>query len=397
MPDGRIRVLRIIARLNMGGPAHQVALLSGRRFHPDRYETLLVHGVLAAGEESLAAEAEREGAQLLRLASLGQPIQPASDVRCLGTLVRLIRRFRPHVIHTHTAKAGMLGRLAALLAGRPRPVLVHTYHGHVLEGYFGRSKSALFRFIERQLAQRTDALLGVSQATVDDLVRLGVADSPRFKVMPLGLDLGRFEGLSGQLRDSTRERLCIERDDILCTFVGRIVPIKRVDLLLEAIAIARRSDDRIRLMVVGDGKDRSSLERRAASLGISDEVLFVGYQSELAPLWAASDIAVLSSLNEGTPVSLIEAGASGVPAVATDVGGVRETLGTEGSILVASEDVEALARGISDFASDGERRHRAGLAARTHSTTHFGIAELIARIDALYTGLLVGRTSIDAP
>jgi len=184
-------VLRVIGRLNMGGPAHQAGLLSGRRFHPERYRTLLVHGSLAPGEESLAAIAEEEGATMRFLPELRQSVQPAHDPRALLKLIRIARAFRPDVVHTHTAKAGFLGRQAAL-AVRPRPAIVHTFHGHVLEGYFGPAKTRLYLELERALARVSDRLIGVSQATVDDLVRLGVAPREKFLVLPLGLDLDRF-------------------------------------------------------------------------------------------------------------------------------------------------------------------------------------------------------------
>ncbi len=178
--------------MNLGGPAHQASYLSGRRFHPDRYETLLVHGQPAPGEESMADLAESEGARTLYLPSLRQPVDPIHDTRALAQIRSIVRRFRPDLVHTHTAKAGFLGRQAALIAGGPRPALVHTFHGHVLEGYFGKGKTTLYRNLERRLGRRTDRLIGVSRQTVDDLVRLGVAPREKFSVVPLGLDLDPF-------------------------------------------------------------------------------------------------------------------------------------------------------------------------------------------------------------
>ena len=181
--------------MNLGGPAHQASLLSGRRFDPERYQTLLVHGRTAPGEESMADLAQAEGAETVYLPSLRQPVNPIHDTRALRELGSFARRFRPHLVHTHTAKAGFLGRQAALLGVRPRPVLVHTFHGHVLEGYFGPAKTRLYRGLERTLARHTDRLLGVSRRTVDDLVRLGVAPPEKFRVIPLGLELEPFASL----------------------------------------------------------------------------------------------------------------------------------------------------------------------------------------------------------
>ena len=192
-----LRIVRVIARLNMGGPAHHVGLL-GAGLDPERYDSLLLYGDVGAGEDSLEPAVRARGIRMAQVGGLRPEIRPWDDVRALVALIREIRRRRPDIVHTHTAKAGMLGRLAAIVAMRPRPLIVHTYHGHVLEGYFGRAKTALYRGLERWLARHSDALIGVSSATVDDLVRLGVGDRTKFRVIPIGLDLDLFaRGLSG--------------------------------------------------------------------------------------------------------------------------------------------------------------------------------------------------------
>jgi glycosyltransferase involved in cell wall biosynthesis len=391
-PDNRrgTRVLRIIGRLNMGGPAHQAALLSGRRFDPDRYETLLVHGAIAPGEASLADLAEEEGARMRFVSDLQQPVHPLHDSKALWRLIRLARAFRPDVVHTHTAKAGFLGRQAALMV-RPRPVIVHTFHGHVLEGYFGAAKARIYLELERALGRISDRLIGVSQATVDDLVRLGVAPREKFQVLPLGLDLDRFVELKVDLRAESRKELGVGVDEILVVFVGRFAPIKRLGLLLRAFGEARRSDSRLRLAVVGDGDERTELERQTVGLGIVEDVRFLGYRRELRPIFAAADFAVLSSDNEGTPVSLIEAAAAGLPAVSTEVGGVGEVVGEESGILVPRGDAEALATAIGEMATDRERRERRGVAARERAIGRFGAQRLLGDIDALYSELLTAR------
>jgi len=374
----------------MGGPAHQAALLSGRRFHPDRYETLLVHGAVPPGEASLAGLAEEEGAEMRFVGELRQSVNPLNDSRALAKLIRIARRFKPDVVHTHTAKAGFLGRQAAL-AVRPRPAIVHTYHGHVLEGYFGAAKSRLYLELERAMARVSDRLIGVSQATVDDLVRLGVAPRERFRVLPLGLDLAPLAEIDPALRGRSRAELGVEPEDVLLVFVGRVVPIKRLEVLLRALAQARESDPRLRLAMVGDGEDRPGLERLAAELGISDDVFFLGYRRELQPVFAAADVAVLSSDNEGTPVSLIEAAAAGLPAVATDVGGVHEVVGEETGVLVPPGDPATLSSALAAMAGDEDRRRRFGAAARRRALERYDAARLLADVDALYRELLPGR------
>jgi glycosyltransferase involved in cell wall biosynthesis len=388
--SGRLRVLQIIGRLNMGGPAHVAALLGGRRFAAAGYDTLLVHGSLAPGEASLADLAAEEGATMRFLGELQQPVSPVRDSRALLSLIRLVRGFRPDVVHTHTAKAGFLGRQAAL-ASSPRPAIVHTYHGHVLEGYFGAGKSRLYLQLERALARVSDRLTGVSQATVDDLVRLGVAPAAKFEVLPLGLDLDALAEPGDGLGRECREELGIGAEEVLLVFVGRVVPIKRLDLLLRALALARESDPRLRLALVGDGEERLPLERLAAELGVAASVRFLGYRRRLRPFFAAADVAVLSSDNEGTPVSLIEAAAAGLPAVATDVGGVREVVGEETGALVPPGDAGALAGALLALAGDPRRRQSLGRAARRRALDRYGAERLLSDVDALYRELVAAR------
>jgi len=383
----------------MGGPAHQAALLSGRRFHPEHYETLLAHGTLAPGEASLADLSEAEGATMRFVPELRQSVHPLHDSRALLELIRLARAFKPDIVHTHTAKAGFLGRQAAM-AVRPRPAIVHTYHGHVLEGYFGPAKARLYLELERALARVSDRLLGVSQATVDDLVRLGVAPPEKFRVLPLGLDLDPLAAPDEALRAGSRGELGVGDGEVLLVFVGRIVPIKRLDRLLRAVAQARESEPRLRLAVVGDGDERPQLERQAAELGIAADVFFLGYRRELRPVFAAADVAVLSSDNEGTPVSLIEAAAAGLPAVATDVGGVREVVSEETGIIVPRDDVASLASAMVELAADAPRRESCGRAARGRALGRYGAERLLGDIDALYRELVgggEGRLPLDTP
>lgn len=382
----------MIARLNVGGPAQQAALLSGRRFDPERYEVLLVHGRLGPGEDSMAELVEREGGRAIYMPALAQAVSPGHDASAFGRLAQLIRRYRPDVVHTHTAKAGFVGRTAALTV-RPRPVIVHTFHGHVLAGYFGRAKSEVFRRIERRLALFSDRLLGVSQATVDDLVELDVAARERFQVVPLGLDLERFAAVEPTAGADLREQLGIADGEVLLTFTGRLVAIKNVSLLLEAMAIARVSEHGLRLAIVGDGEERRALERLTDRLGLRSRVEFLGYRRDLPRIVAASDLAVLSSDNEGTPVALIEAAAGGVPAVATAVGGVADVVRPESGMLVPAGDATALAGALQRLGSDSQLRGAMGARAREHALANYGAERLITDIDRLYRELLASRSS----
>ena len=388
-------MLRVIARMNIGGPAHHVSMLSGR-LDRGRFHTLLVHGSLAPGEGSFEALAQKEGCTVEVLPRLSPEMRPHADLGALLGLMRLIRAYRPHILHTHTAKAGFVGRLAAVLSPRPRPIIVHTYHGHVLEGYFGRRRSALYRFLERRLARVSECLIGVSQATVDDLVRLGVAPPHRFRVVPIGLDLRRFARPSPDAVAMLRDQCGARADEVLLAFVGRLVPIKRVDLVLRAVAAARRQGVALRLVVVGDGPCRASLEELAHRLGISDIVRFLGYLPDTSAAAAAADIAILASDNEGTPVALIEAAAAGCPAVATAVGGVPDVVAPGTGVLVPAGDHAGLARGVARLAGDAELREEMGARAREHVVMRFSIDRLLRDIEQLYGELLAHNRTTTA-
>jgi len=336
----------------------------------------------------MADLAVAEGARTEHVPSLVQPPRPHRDAAALARIAAIAKRFRPQIVHTHTAKAGFVGRLAGLGAVRPRPVVVHTYHGHVLEGYFDPMRERAYRSLEAFLARRTDCLVGVSQATVDDLVRLGVATAGRFRVVPLGLDLEPFARLEPDDGLAVRNEIGADEDDVVLTFVGRVVPIKRVDLLLRAVALAGRS---ARLVVVGDGEIRGGLEGLSRELGIGGDVSFLGYRRDLPAIAAATDVAVLGSANEGTPVSLIEAAAAGRPAIATRVGGVSEVVTPETGLLVPSGDPEALAAAITNLAADPGLRTRLGAAAREGALSRYSVQRLVADIRELYEELLARR------
>lgn len=385
--------------MNIGGPAYHVSLLSGC-LDRDRYDTLLLTGALGAGEGSFEDLAQRYGATQKTVPGLTPELNPFSDLRALVNLVRIIWRFQPDVIHTHTAKAGALGRLAAVITPRKTPVVIHTYHGHVLSGYFGRLLSAAFRNVERILAFKSSCLIGVSDATVEELVRLRVAPARKFRTLPIGLDLERLLVVTRSDGARFRAEVGAGPADILAVFAGRLVPIKRVDVLLEAAAIAQADAARLRVAIVGDGELRGALERRASQLGLTETVRFLGFRDDLPAIVAGSDLAVLCSDNEGTPVALIEAAAGARPAVATNVGGVPEIVTRSTGILVPPGDARALAGALLRLVGDHEARERMGLAAREHVRKRFAADRLVSDVDNLYQELLQARQSgspTDAP
>lgn len=386
--DRRVRLLRVIARLNIGGPALQATLLT-EKLDPSRYDSLLVTGREDRAEGNYLALHGKTLDGWTVLPALRREIRATRDLAALGRLVALMRTFRPDIVHTHTAKAGMLGRVAARLCGVP--VVVHTYHGHVLQGYFSPARTRLFMAIERWLAGHTSRLLAVSERVKQDLLALGIGRAERFDVLPLGLDLDGFLDAETRRGEFRRELGYTERE-ILVGIVARLVPIKAHEMFLRAAAAITRRVPASRFVVVGDGERRADLEALARQLALGDRVRFVGWRGDLQRVYADLDVVVLTSRNEGSPVSLIEAMAAARPVVATRVGGVPDLVkdGQQG-LLVPAGDVDALARAIEDVVSSPDRGRAMGEAGRKRVYPAFTAERLIADLDRLYTELLRRR------
>jgi glycosyltransferase involved in cell wall biosynthesis len=383
-----IKVLRVIARLNVGGPALHVSYLA-RGLDEIGYETTLVAGSIGGDEGSMEYVAEELGVEPVYLPALQREISPLQDLRAARELLVLIRQLRPDILHTHTAKAGAVGRLAAQLAGRDRPkVVVHTFHGHVLRGYFGPAKTEAFRRLEQGLARTADALIAVSPEVRDDLVALGVAPAEKIVVIRLGLDLDKRLAIVPGASEAVRAEIGVPEGRFLVSWLGRMTEIKRVDELLSAFALLRSGGADADLLLVGDGPLRPELEALAGALGIRDRCHFMGFRSDVAAVYGASDVVALTSANEGTPVTMIEAQAAGRPVVSTDVGGVRDIVsdGISG-FVVPPGDVDAIAERLRVLADDPALRARlgeAGLSARER----YSVPRLVHDVDVLYRDLL---------
>jgi glycosyltransferase involved in cell wall biosynthesis len=373
----------------MGGPALHVAYLASG-LQERGYDTTLAAGTLARGEDSMAFVADELGVDVVRIDELGREISPLRDILATIKLARLIRRERPQILHTHTAKAGTVGRVAALLAGSRRPpIVVHTFHGHVLRGYFGRLRSLFFRLLERKLASTTTALVAVSPQVRDDLVALGVAPRDRFVVIRLGIELNKRVAPEQNGRVESRRYLGIPSDRFAVGWIGRMTAVKRTDDVLVAFKRLRESGVDAMLCMVGDGPDRSQLENRAHELGIVRDTLFLGYQDDVAPFYAAFDALVLPSGNEGTPVSAIEALAAGRPVVATRVGGVPDVVRDgEDGFLVEAGATDDLAERLERLARDPKLRERMGAAGRERVLPRYAVDRLVEDVDRLYRSLL---------
>jgi glycosyltransferase involved in cell wall biosynthesis len=382
----------VIARLNMGGPALHVSYLSAG-LRGRGYETTLVAGNVSPGEQSMAYVAEEQGVPVLLMPHLHREISPLQDLLATFRLARMIREQRPHIIHTHTAKAGAIGRFAAVLAGKARPpIVVHTFHGHVLRGYFGRYRTAIFRGLERMLARVADTLIAVSPEVRDDLVALGVVPPEKFTVIRLGIELDERVAAAEEARRRTRRIMGVPDHRFLVGWIGRMTGVKRGADVLRAFRLLRDQGIDATLCMVGDGPERGQLEQLAGELGLMHDCLFAGYQEDVGPFFASFDAFVLPSANEGTPVTAIESLASGCPVVATRVGGVPDVVeeGVDG-FMVEPGDLDALADRLARLAADPELRARMGAAGRERIPPRYGVERLIDDVDGLYRTLLARK------
>ena len=404
----KMKVLRIIARLNVGGPArHVVWLTAGLK--PD-YETLLVAGVVPPGEEDMSYVAQDAGVTPLIVTEMSREIS-LKDALTVWKLYRLMAREQPDIVHTHTAKAGTVGRVAGLayrwltpatLIGRPRRCrFVHTYHGHVFHSYYGRNKTRLFLGVERLLARvATDRIVVISPQQREEIHRrFRVGRSDQFIVVPLGIELGVFDNPETR-RDAFRSQIGARAGEVLIGIVGRLTEVKNHQLFLRAAARLKEiTKTRIRFLVIGDGGLRQQLETLAKELALTDDVLFLGTRRDPENFYAGLDIVALTSLNEGTPLSLIEAMASGRPAIATAVGGVVDLLGPalheakgyqvcERGVLVEGTGVESFAQGLARLVDDDSMRRELSARGRVYVTENYSKSRLLRDVSELYKQLL---------
>jgi len=319
----KIKILRTIARLNIGGPAiHAILLTEG--LDKNKFQTLLVSGSAGPNEGDMSYYAREKNVRPYYIPELGRELNVVNDLISFWKLSKIIKKERPDIIHTHTAKAGTLGRCAGLwhniftFSAARKIILIHTFHGHVLSGYFGKFKTGLFIRIERFLAIFTDNIITVSRAVKKELIDLNICKSEKIKIIPLGLELEKF--LKIPYRDTEILHIGI---------IGRLVPVKNHRLFIDSVAKVIKDNPGIamKFKIIGDGQLRAELENYARRLNLNPALEFTGWQKELIEVYADLDIVALTSDNEGTPVSLIEAMAAGRTVIATDVGGVKDLLG----------------------------------------------------------------------
>jgi glycosyltransferase involved in cell wall biosynthesis len=383
-----IRITRVIARLNIGGPAVHIAnLMAG--LDPDRFESRLVIGQPGPGEGDMSYLVEQKGlARPTVIPELGRSLSPVRDLRTLFRLVLILRRQRPHIVETHTAKAGFVGRLAARLAGVP--IVLHVFHGHVFYGYFGALQTRAFVHIERVLARLTDRVITISPSQRDDIAHIyHVAPPYKVLVVPLGLDLGPLVAARQNDDGHFRKALGIPADVPLVGYVGRLTAVKNPSLVVAVAQFVLQRIPQARFVLVGDGELRPEVERQIAELGLAGRVVLAGWQRDMQAVYAALDVLALTSLNEGTSVTAIEALAAGIPVVATAVGGMADVVahGRTG-LLVPSQDAVAFAEAVAVLLRAPERGQALAEAGQRDVTARFSIERMVGDMESLYVALL---------
>jgi len=385
-----VRVARIITRLNIGGPAIQAAMLSDRlRGHG--FETLLIYGSLAAGEGDMSYLLRGGSMQTAFIPTLQRSVSPFSDTRAIAAILKRLRDFEPHIVHTHTAKAGTTGRAAAFAYNRraaTRARTVHTYHGHSLEGYF--RYAGAFVAIERALARTTDRLIAISPRVATDLrdhYRIGRPE--QWTIIPLGFDLAPLAAIDDRARATARQTLGLEPSAAVVTIVGRLTAIKQHELFLRvAHAVADRNPAAV-FVIVGDGDRRGELQALAQHLNLDGRVRFLGWRQDLETIYGATDVCVLTSRNEGTPVAVIEALAAGVPVVGTAVGGVPDVIDDPRLGATAPDnDVDGLARLVVEALAPGARSPERVAVRRASVMARYSFDRLASDVAGLYRQLL---------
>ena len=377
----QIRVMRIIARMNVGGPAVQVSGLM-RGLHATEFDHRLYTG-FCADDEADYLDTVATDVTALRIEGFGRRVSLSGDIKAFFSLVQEIKSFKPHVIHTHTAKAGFLGRIASIVSFHPS-IRVHTFHGHLLNGYFGSFKRFLVVLAEKILAIFSHQLLAVGDKVRQDLLAAGVGTLKKFSLMPPGLQIS---GLPNKI--ASRDFYGLSSQKLQCAFIGRVTRIKRPDRFLDVVSEIERRGLDVEFFIAGDGELLESCRAR-----ITDEdlpVKILGWQSNIERVLAAADIVILTSDNEGTPLSLIQAGMSSLPVVATRVGSVPEVVIDGVTGFVTDLDVQKIADALEKLAKSAELRARMGASAQEFTLSNFGVDRLVNDHELLYKKLLANR------
>jgi len=388
--QNQIRIVRVITRLILGGPTTHVALLK-EGLPESVYEQILIYGTPGQGEECDLGRVKAGASSLLQVNELVSDIHLWKDFIALIKMWRFLNKFKPEIVHTHTSKAGAIGRAAAFLAGVP--IRVHTIHGHIHNGYFKGLKYKIICFIEKFLNKITTQLICVSKQVSDEYCsQFHMADKSKVCVIPLGLEFDEIQKKAGKEAFDLKKKFDLPDTSILVGIVGRMIPVKNHKFLVQIAGEILKTREDIHFFVIGDGETREECEKLSRELNLEKNLHFLGYQKNIALLYPELDIVVLTSKNEGTPLTLIEAQSFGVPVVAADVGGVSETIvNGESGFLVELDQPKEFERCLIRLADDGRLRERMGSAGSVFVRKNFSKGKLINSIDQLYQKLLKVR------
>ena len=386
----KIKILRIITRLNIGGPAIHTTLLT-KELNDNEFESTLMHGQVSKNEGDMGYIAEFCNVTPVYVPTLKRKINPFSDIIAFYQIFKYIRRYKPDIVHTHTAKAGTLGRIAAILANVP--VKVHTFHGNIFYGYFNRITTQFFIFIEKILAKFTDSIIAISQRQKEEIVqKYRIINPERCCVVRLGFDLEKFSNLEHRRQNLFREKFNFKQDDILVGMVGRLTSIKNHKMFIDAIDYMNKTAaediiDKIKFVIVGDGEMKEELLAYGRFKGLMEKIFFTGWFKDTDRVYADLDIVALTSINEGTPVSLIEAMVSSKPVVSTNVGGVKDTVGETG-ILVDVGDYKTMGDKILELVSSAEKREKMVKLGRDFVKDRYSKERLVSELKELYRNFI---------
>jgi glycosyltransferase involved in cell wall biosynthesis len=370
----RIKVMQIIARMNVGGPAVIVAELM-RGLDSSQFEQVLITGYCDETEADYLDEVATD-IKARRIAGLGRSLSPFADLKAFFGLVSTIKKFNPDVIHTHTAKAGVLGRLASIIAGRGA-VRIHTFHGHLLHGYFAGWKTQLVIAIEKLFARRTDYLIAIGTEVERELLAVGIGRKSQYSIFFPGLPEPKsFD------KAQLRKHLELEPAAMYCTFVGRLTQIKRPDRLLDVAAAMVAREVPIHFLIAGEGELFESSKVRAAAEKLP--VTFLGWRKDIDAIFAASDIAILTSDNEGIPLTLIQAAQAGLPIIAPAVGSISDIVENDKTGFLTSTHPGAMASALSALATDSGLRNRLGSAGKAHAHEYFSLSRMLRDHTEIY-------------
>lgn len=390
------RILRILNRLIIGGPSLNATYLS--RYMAPEYETMLVIGGKDDHEQDAMHLAENLGIEPVVVPSMKRAINIAEDRRAYNDIKKLIKAYKPDIVHTHAAKSGAIGRLAASACNVP--VIVHTFHGHVFHSYFGKTKTNAFIQIERYLARKSSGIIAISDIQKQELGGIyKICPEEKIRVIPLGLDLDKFQQNKEEKRASFRTKYLIEEDEIAIGIIGRIVPVKNHSLFVAAIAhMIPASNHKLRFIIIGDGDMRSQTEQELKMAGIdyayfpeeqrAAQAICTSWQTEMDYVLAGLDIVALTSHNEGTPVSLIEAQAAGKPVVSTNVGGVADAVvHQQTGIITPPGNMEAFCEGLLQLSENEIKRQDFCIAGQHYVKERYSYQRLVKDMSTYYEEL----------